>query len=77
MSKPVAAVAALTLVQAGRLDLDTEVNAYLKSWKLPPTPLTQDEKVTVRRLLNHTAGTTVHGFEAMYRERPFHASWKS
>jgi len=63
VSKPVTAVAALALVQAGMLALDTAVDTYLKSWKLPSSPLTRDEKVTLRRLLNHTAGTTVHGFD--------------
>ena len=63
VSKPVTAVAALALVQARRLDLGTDVDTYLKSWKLPPTPLTREEQVTLRRLLNHTAGVTLHGFD--------------
>src|SRR5690349_13540833 len=35
ISKAVAATAALRLVQAGRLDLDEDINAYLTSWQLP------------------------------------------
>lgn len=62
ISKPVAAVAALRLVQEGRLALDEDVNARLRSWQVPASSLTAAEKVTLRRLLSHSAGTTVHGF---------------
>lgn len=62
ISKPVAALAALTFVEEGLLDLDRDVNHYLKSWKVPENEFTVDEKVTLRRLLSHTAGLTVHGF---------------
>jgi CubicO group peptidase (beta-lactamase class C family) len=62
ISKPVAAVAALALVQAGKLDLDTDVNLRLKDWKIPANSYTDESKVTLRNLLNHSAGTTVHGF---------------
>src|SRR5688572_6120999 len=62
ISKPVAAVGALHLVEKGTLSLDEDVNAKLKSWKVPASPLTTTEKVTLRRLLSHTAGLTVHGF---------------
>jgi CubicO group peptidase (beta-lactamase class C family) len=62
ISKPVAAMAALRLVEKGLLDLDEDVNARLTSWKVPENDLTKTEKVTLRRLLSHTAGLTVHGF---------------
>jgi CubicO group peptidase (beta-lactamase class C family) len=62
ISKPVAAVAALALVQAGKLDLDSDVNLALKSWKVPASSYSAESKVTLRRLLNHSAGMTVHGF---------------
>lgn len=62
ISKPVAAVAALRLVQEGRLALDEDVNTRLRSWQVPESPFTATEKVTLRRLLSHSAGTTVHGF---------------
>jgi CubicO group peptidase (beta-lactamase class C family) len=62
ISKPVAAAGALRLVEEGVLALDEDVNARLRSWKVPENGLTTTEKVTLRRLLSHSAGTTVHGF---------------
>ena len=62
ISKPVAALAALRLVEQGKLALDEDVNAKLASWKVPENEFTKTEKVTLRRLLSHTAGLTVHGF---------------
>lgn len=62
ISKPVAAVAALRLVDAGRLTLDADINTVLTSWKVPDNAFTAGEKVTLRRLLSHSAGLTVHGF---------------
>jgi CubicO group peptidase (beta-lactamase class C family) len=62
ISKPVFALAVMRLVQAGKLNLDANVNDYLKSWKLPDNEFTGEQKVTLRRILSHTAGLTVHGF---------------
>ena len=60
MSKPVTAVGVLKLVEAGKIDLDSEVNHYLKRWKLPENAFTSEKKVTVRELLNHTSGIGSH-----------------
>ena len=62
ISKPVAAMAALRLVQQGKLNLDADINTYLTSWKLPASPVAAGKPVTLRELLTHTGGTTVHGF---------------
>jgi len=67
ISKPVAATAALQLVEEGKLDLEVPVNTYLRSWKVPESPFTAVEFVTLRRLLTHTAGLTVHGFPGYAR----------
>lgn len=67
ISKPVAAAAALSMVQDGLLDLDEDVNVKLKSWKLPTNEFSDEQPVTLRRLLSHTAGTTVHGFPGYSR----------
>jgi len=62
ISKPIAAAMALILVERGVFDLDTDVNRYLKSWRLPDNEHTKGSPVTLRWLLSHTAGTTGHGF---------------
>src|SRR5579864_3304142 len=62
ISKPVAATGALYLVQQGKLSLDQDVNERLQTWKVPENEFTKTEKVTLRRLMSHTAGLTVHGF---------------
>ncbi len=63
ISKPVAAMVAMRLVEQGKLSLDEDVSRKLKAWKLPASPALAQQKITLRRLLSHTAGTTVHGFE--------------
>jgi CubicO group peptidase (beta-lactamase class C family) len=68
ISKPVAALAVLKRVDAGSLDLDRNVNDYLKSWKLPDNEFTAVHKVTVRNILNHSAGLTVWGFPGYSRD---------
>jgi CubicO group peptidase (beta-lactamase class C family) len=62
VSKVIAATATLRLVEQGRLDLDADVNRYLTSWRVPENAFTAREKVTLRRILSHSAGLTVHGF---------------
>lgn len=62
ISKPVTAMGMLALVQQGKLSLDEDVNAKLKTWKIPENEFTREQKVTLRRLASHTAGLTVHGF---------------
>jgi CubicO group peptidase (beta-lactamase class C family) len=62
ISKPVAATGALYLVEHGKLSLDENVNDKLKTWQVPDNEFTKDQKVTLRRLLSHSAGLTVHGF---------------
>lgn len=61
ISKPVFALIVMRLKQKGLLDLDTDVNSYLKRWKIPKVGKWQ-LKVTLRQILSHTAGFTVHGF---------------
>lgn len=62
ISKSVAAMGALKLVEAGTLSLDGNVNDKLTTWKVPDNGFTGTEKVTLRRILSHTTGLTVHGF---------------
>ena len=62
ISKSVNAMVAMKEVEQGRISLDEDINAKLTSWKLPDNEFTAKKKVTLRNLLSHTAGTTVHGF---------------
>ena len=62
IGKLVVAVTALQYVERGALDLDGEVNERLVSWRIPENEFTAAERVTVRRLLSHSAGVTVEGF---------------
>jgi len=70
ISKPVAAIGAMRLVETGKLSLDEDVNEQLTSWKVPPVEF-QDGSghagqwqphITLRQLVSHTAGLTVDGF---------------
>lgn len=62
ISKPLAAMAALHQVQEKKISLDANVNTELVSWKVPESPVANGKDVTLRELLTHTAGFTVHGF---------------
>jgi CubicO group peptidase (beta-lactamase class C family) len=70
VSKSLTALAALQLVEQGRLDLDGDVRARLRSWAIPQSPFLEREAVTVRRLLSHSAGFNVHGFDGYARGAP-------
>ncbi|HEX6717052.1 MAG TPA: serine hydrolase [Pyrinomonadaceae bacterium] len=62
LSKPVTAMAVLHLVEERKLDLNKDVNDSLKSWRIPENEFTTTQKVTLRRILSHSAGLTVSGF---------------
>jgi CubicO group peptidase (beta-lactamase class C family) len=66
ISKALNAMAALKLVERGDLSLDVPINDTLRSWKIPENEFTRKQAVTLRHLLSHTAGTTVHGFGEEY-----------
>jgi len=70
LSKGVAAVGVIRLAQEGVVSLDQEVNDYLVSWQVPYNEFQATEKVTLRRLLSHTAGTTVSGFRGYRYTEP-------
>jgi len=62
ISKPVFATVLMKYRQDHGLDLDTDVNNLLKSWNVPAYEWQENNPVTLRRLLSHSAGTTVNGF---------------
>lgn len=71
ISKPVAAMAVMRLVREGKVDLDENVNTYLTSWQLPENQFTQEQPVTLRHLMTHTGGITVHGFPGYTKTETF------
>jgi len=72
LSKPVVAMAALHLVEKGKLDLESEVNSRLKLWKIPENEFTRNKKVNLRMLLTHTSGLVGFGYDgyAVWEEIP-------
>ena len=52
-SKALTAVGIMRLVERGQLDLDVDVNQYLKTLKVPAT---KSKPITLRHLLTHTSG---------------------
>jgi len=63
VSKCLTAWGVMRLVDEGLIDLDDPVEDYLTRWHIPPSPYDANG-VTVRRLLNHTAGISLEGYGA-------------
>ncbi|OEK01114.1 hypothetical protein BFP97_06150 [Roseivirga sp. 4D4] len=61
ISKLYTAWGVMRLVQDGKIDLETPVEEYISRWKIPASSF-DSKKVTVRALLSHTAGLSVHGY---------------
>jgi len=57
LSKFVSAVGVMKLQELGKIDIDAPVSQYLTRWQLPPSEF-DNNLVTARRLLSHTAGLT-------------------
>ena len=64
ISKAVTASATMRLVGEGRLALDANVNTLLHGWQVADSEFTATEKVTLRRLLSHSAGTNMHAVKS-------------
>jgi CubicO group peptidase (beta-lactamase class C family) len=62
ISKPVFATTLMLYRQDHALDLDADINTLMSRWQLPAHEWQDTDPVTLRRLLSHNAGTTVHGF---------------
>lgn len=61
-SKLVTAAIVLHYVEKGVLSLDDDINTYLRSWQLPESEFTHQQKVTLRLLLTHRAGLPATNF---------------
>jgi CubicO group peptidase (beta-lactamase class C family) len=62
ISKTINSLGILKLVQEGKLGLDDDINNYLKTWKFPYDEVSKGKKITIKNLLNHNAGLSIHGF---------------
>jgi CubicO group peptidase (beta-lactamase class C family) len=68
---PVTAYGALRLVEQNKVGLDENINSYLKSWKIPENEFTKDKKVTIKNLLNHSAGIHPYGTGTYSKDKKF------
>jgi CubicO group peptidase (beta-lactamase class C family) len=66
ISKPITAILCHLLEEKGLINLDDPIDNYLKRWHLPKSKFTENSSPTWKQFLNHTAGTTQHGFEDYY-----------
>jgi len=64
-TKLLMAIVVLRMVEEGKLDLDADINTYLKTWKVPEHP--SGRKVTLRLLLTHRSGINRPG-NGFYKE---------
>ncbi|WP_445456447.1 serine hydrolase domain-containing protein [Flavobacterium sp. HNIBRBA15423] len=62
ITKSVNGLGIMKLVQEGKLSLTTDIRKYLKSWTFPDNELSKNKLITLKNLLSHTAGLSVHGF---------------
>jgi len=69
ISKPITATALMTLVQAGKIDLDKPANDYLGNAKLR-AHVGDVNAATVRRVANHTSGLPLH-YQFFYADEPY------
>jgi CubicO group peptidase (beta-lactamase class C family) len=69
ITKPLTATALMTLVRAGKIDLDRPVNDYLGEAKLVARVGDANE-ATVRRLANHSSGLAEH-YQFFYVDEPW------
>ncbi|MDQ3682297.1 MAG: beta-lactamase family protein, partial [Bacteroidota bacterium] len=66
VSKTFTAFAVLMLAEKGMIDIDSPIHKYLKRWQLPSSKF-DHQKVTIRRVLSHTAGLSVAGYHGIYK----------
>lgn len=70
VSKIMGAAITLRLAADGTLDIDRDVASYLKSWRVPDAASIDNAPITLRMLMSHTAGLSVHGFEDYQPNEP-------
>lgn len=68
ISKLFTAWGVMKLVETGKIDLDTPVEQYITRWRIPESDY-DASKVTIRSLLSHTGGISVHGYPGFRPEQ--------
>lgn len=68
LSKPVTFLAALRMHSAGEIDLDKNIEDYLKDFELPQGKQTAENPVTFRNLFAHTSGITPGGYQGYAKD---------
>jgi CubicO group peptidase (beta-lactamase class C family)/thioredoxin-related protein len=69
LSKPVTFLAALRMHTVGKIDLDENIEKYLKSYKLRKGKQTEDNPVTFRNIFAHTSGITAGGYQGYTKDQ--------
>ena len=70
LSKPVTFMAALRMQAAGDIDLDDNIQKYLKDFVLPLGKQTAENPVTLRNIFSHTSGITPGGYQGYAKDLP-------
>ncbi len=68
LSKPVTFLAAVRMQAAGKIDLDKNIQSYLKDFVLPIGKQTADNPVSFRNIFAHTSGITPGGYMGYARD---------
>lgn len=71
LSKPVTFFAAVRMHTASKIDLDKNIQTYLKNFILPIGKQTAENPVTLRNIFSHTSGITPGGYEGYARNLAF------
>lgn len=69
ISKSFNSLGILKLVESQKLNLDQDINTFLKTWKFPYDSISKGKKINIAQLLNHTAGLSVGGFGGYEKEQ--------
>ena len=66
VSKTLTAWGVMKLAEMRRINLDSPIDKYLKRWQLPALQY-DNKQVTIRRVLSHTAGLSVRGYNGVFK----------
>lgn len=65
ISKSILGLITLILEEQEKISLDTLAVSYLKNWRFPKNDFSANERITLRHLLNHTAGLNMFNSKGM------------